>query len=213
MAKQKTTSNKSASKRFLYILLPFVLPICLIALGILMLANEDLVNSVFSAFGILLALIGLVEVVIYASRRKYEVQPQFLITGIVLLVVGIGLIIVPFTVNKLIPVIIGICVLASGVSGAVNTFTFRKEHSSVLIPLLFAITNCLLGIFILIYVLFINQNAGWNVIGILMIISGALRVINEILARIAVPSSSVVVETTAAPTSDGAENSSQSQEG
>lgn len=183
------------TKRVFYILLPFVLPLCLIILGILMLVNETFIDKLFLGIGILLALIGLVEIVVYASRHKYEVQTQFLITGIILMVVGTLLMIIPFTINTLIPVLIGICVLASGFSGAVNTMTFRQENSNVLIPILFAVTNMLLGIFILIYVLFVNQNAGWNIIGILMIISGALRIINEVLARIAVPKTSGVVET------------------
>lgn len=193
--KPKAPKTKS-SKRILYILFPFILPLCLILMGILLLVNEELFNNIFLAFGVLIALIGLVEVVVYASRRKFEVQTQYLVTGIILIVVGAVLIIVPFTVNKLIPVLIGVCILASGISGAANTLTFRKEESSVLAPMIFAMTNCLLGAFILIYVLFVNQNAGWNVIGVLMIISGVLRMINEVLARIFVPKSSHVVETT-----------------
>ena len=184
----KSKSEKSrAAKRISYILLPFVLPLCLIALGILMLANETLVSRVFIAFGILVALIGLIDVVIYASRRKYEVQPRFLITGLILLALGAVLIIIPATVNTLIPVLVGICVLAFGISGISNTFSFRQPNTSVLIPIIVAVTNCLLGLFILIYVLFVNRNTGWNVIGILMIISGVLRIFNEILARISVP--------------------------
>ncbi|MGN1404270.1 MAG: DUF308 domain-containing protein [Ruminococcus sp.] len=200
--KPKSPKSKS-SKRTLYVLLPFVLPLCLIGMGILLLVNENLFNKIFLSFGILIALIGLIEVVIYASRRKFEVQTQYLVTGVILMVIGAILIIVPFTVNTLIPVLIGICILASGISGAVNTMTFRKENSSVLIPMIFAITNCLLGVFILIYVLFVNQNAGWNIIGILMIISGVLRLVNEVLARISVPkSSAAVVETVCTDTAD-----------
>lgn len=188
----KTKSN--LSKRILYILLPYVLPLCLIALGIVLLINEALLNQIFLAFGILVALIGLIEIVVYASRRKYEVQQKFLVTGIILLILGAILMIVPFTINTLIPVLIGVCILGSGISGIANTLSFRSENSSILIPILFALTNCLLGIFILIYVLFVNQNAGWNVIGIFMIISGALRIINEIAARTAAPKVSKVVE-------------------
>ncbi len=192
----KSKSEKStASKRISYVLLPFVLPLCLIALGILMLADEALITKVFIAFGSLVALIGLIDVVIYGSRRKYEEQPRYLVTGILLLVIGAILIIIPATVNTLIPVLVGICVLASGISGFSNTMSFRQPNSNILIPTIVAITNCLLGAFILIYVLFVNQNVGWNVIGILMIISGVLRIFNEILARISVPKQASVSET------------------
>ncbi len=191
----KPSSKKSPfARRTLYVLLPFVLPLCLIALGILLLVNETLITNVFLGLGALAALIGLIEIVIYASRRKYEVQPRYLVYGILLLVIGIALIIIPLTVNTLIPVLIGVCVLVSGLSGIANTLSFRQENTSVLIPILFAVTNCLLGLFILIYVLFVNTSAGWNVLGIFMIISGVLRILNEILARIAVPKSSGVTE-------------------
>lgn len=186
--------NPLKSKRILNVLLPFILPLCLIGMGILLLTNEKMFNNIFLAFGILVTLIGLVEIVVYASRRKYEVQTQYLITGTILLVVGAILIIIPITVNTLIPILIGICVLGTGISGAVNTMSFRKENASILIPMLFAVTNSLLGVFILIYVLFINKDSGWNVIGILMIISGVLRILNEMLARISVPKSAGVVE-------------------
>lgn len=156
--------------------------------------NENLFDHIFLAFGALIALIGLVEIVIYASRRKYEVQMQFLVTGCILLVVGALLIIVPLTVNTLIPMLIGICILGCGISGIANTLAFRLENSSIIAPMIFAVTNCLLGVFILIYVLFVNQSTGWHVIGVLMIISGALRMINEVLARIHVPKMTSVKE-------------------
>lgn len=105
--------------------MPFVLPLCLIVLGVLMLVNETLITRIFLCLGILTALAGLVEVVIYASRRKYEVQMRFLIRGIVLLVIRAILIIIPAAVNKLIPALIGIFILTAGISGISNTISFR----------------------------------------------------------------------------------------
>ena len=86
--------------------------------------------------------------------------------------------------------------MGSGISGITNTLAFRREDTNILASMLFAVTNCLLGVFILIYVLFISDQAGWNVIGILMIISGVLRLINEIIARVAPKHSGAVIETT-----------------
>ena len=128
MKKDSRTSQRSKkSKQLVYVLLPFVLPLCLIAIGILLMVNETLIDKLFLGLGILGALIGLVEVVIYASRRKYEVQPQYLVNGIIWLVVGAALILIPFTINRFIPVLISLCVIASGISGVMNTLTFRKE--------------------------------------------------------------------------------------
>ena len=167
------------SKRMFYVIFPFVLPLCLIALGILLQVNEKLVNGIFTTLGILIAVIGLIEVVVYASRRQCQPpQPaKTLTTGIILLILGALLIILPFTINKLIPIILGICVLCNGISGIVNTMEFRKADTNIVASMLFAVTNCLLGI------------------GILMIISGVLRMINEIVARLAPKYSGNVVET------------------
>ena len=109
MKKDSRTSQRSKkSKQLVYVLLPFVLPLCLIAIGILLMVNETLIDKLFLGLGILGALIGLVEVVIYASRRKYEVQPQYLVNGIIWLVVGTALILIPFTINRFIPVLISL---------------------------------------------------------------------------------------------------------
>ena len=110
MKKDSRTSQRSKkSKQLVYVLLPFVLPLCLIVIGILLMVNETLIDKLFLGLGILGALIGLVEVVIYASRRKYEVQPQYLVNGIIWLVVGAALILIPFTINRFIPVLISLC--------------------------------------------------------------------------------------------------------
>ena len=192
MKKDSRTSQRSKkSKQLVYVLLPFVLPLCLIAIGILLMVNETLIDKLFLGLGILGALIGLVEVVIYASRRKYEVQPQYLVNGIIWLVVGAALILIPFTINRFIPVLISLCVIASGI----NTLTFRKEGATIFVPVLFAVTNIVLGAFLFIYVMWINKSAGYSVIGILLIISGVIRIVNEILARTSVPKAAQVVET------------------
>ena len=89
------------SKRMFYVIFPFVLPLCLIALGILLQVNEKLVNGIFTTLGILIAVIGLIEVVVYASRRQCQPpQPaKTLTTGIILLILGALLIILPFTIK------------------------------------------------------------------------------------------------------------------
>lgn len=187
----------AASRRLVYVMLPFVLPLCLIAVGVLMIVNESFVTRLLLVCGIVVALVGLIEVVIYCARRKYEMQPQFLVSGVILLILGALLIIVPAAVNTWIPVLVALCVLVAGVSGVSNTLAFRQEDSTIAAPIVVALLTVALGIFILIYALFINPNAGWNVIGILMIISGALRIVNEVLARIRFPKQASVRETTA----------------
>ena len=87
------TPKTKFGKQMLYILLPFVLPLCLIILGIVLLANAKVVNGIFLALGILIALVGLVEVVIYASRKKFHPESRYLVTGIILMVIGALLII------------------------------------------------------------------------------------------------------------------------
>ena len=128
------TPKTKFGKQMLYILLPFVLPLCLIILGIVLLANAKVVNGIFLALGILIALVGLVEVVVSASRKKFHPESRYLVTGIILMVIGALLIILPFTINNLIPIILGLSVLGSGISGITNAPGFPPrgyQHSGI----------------------------------------------------------------------------------
>ena len=59
--------KSAASKRTFYILIPFVLPLCMIAMGILLMVNEDFFNKVFMILGSILAFVGLIKIILYAS--------------------------------------------------------------------------------------------------------------------------------------------------
>ena len=47
--------KSAASKRTFYILIPFVLPLCMIAMGILLMVNENFFNRIFMILGSILA--------------------------------------------------------------------------------------------------------------------------------------------------------------
>lgn len=203
--------KSAASKRTFYILIPFVLPLCMIAMGILLMVNEDFFNKVFMILGSILAFVGLIKIILYAAQKTTTASQKPLFSGIAFLMVGVLLIVLPFAVNTLIPVLIGLAILSSGISGVANTMAFRREGENLIVPLLFAITNCILGIFVLIYVLVINSYSGWNILGILMIISGVLRIFNEIAARLCGKSNpnihaSAPIETSAEPIPESEEN-------
>lgn len=202
--------KSAASKRTFYILIPFVLPLCMIAMGILLMVNENFFNRIFMILGSILAFVGLIKIILYAAQN-YHGLAKAAFSGIAFLMVGVLLIVLPFAVNTLIPVLIGLAILSSGISGVANTMAFRREGENLIVPLLFAITNCILGIFVLIYVLFINSYSGWNILGIFMIISGVLRIFNEIAARLCGKSNpnihaSATIETSAEPIPESEEN-------
>ena len=61
--------KSAASKRTFYILIPFVLPLCMIAMGILLMVNENFFNKVFMILGSILAFVGLIKIILYAAQK------------------------------------------------------------------------------------------------------------------------------------------------
>jgi len=66
------TKQKSSSNKKLLGIMQFIMPLLLIALGILLIRRRDALNNVFMAIGIFIALIGLIYTVIYLATKQYE---------------------------------------------------------------------------------------------------------------------------------------------
>ena len=95
--------QKTKKSSFFNWLLPFIGPVLLIAIGILLLVNSDLLNKICIVCGSILALLGFTEIVIYSATVKYEKRPRILGTGIILLVLAAIFILIPITFDLLKP--------------------------------------------------------------------------------------------------------------
>ena len=74
--------KSAASKRTFYILIPFVLPLCMIAMGILLMVNENFFNKVFMILGSILAFVGLIKIILYAAQKTAATSQKPLFCGL-----------------------------------------------------------------------------------------------------------------------------------
>ena len=140
--------------------------------------NSDLLNKICIVCGSILALLGFTEIVIYSATVKYEKRPRILGTGIILLVLAAIFILIPITFDLLIPFFIGAFVLLSGIGGFVETVRITQRDTRWILAFLFDLAIIVLGAVILFN---IWSGIVYQLIGILLIISGSLNVIEQIL--------------------------------
>jgi uncharacterized membrane protein HdeD (DUF308 family) len=178
MSKSETT-QKSSKKllNFVQVILPFLL----IALGILLIKQRDALNTVFTAIGAVIALLGLIYAVIYFSTKQYESRPSYLAIGLGLLIIGGILVVIPFLADTFIPFCIGLFVLISGISSFVDAWQIKKVSPNWQIPMLFSILIILMGVAVLLCT-FHMSGVVWIVIGVILIASGVMRLINSIIS-------------------------------
>lgn len=181
MAKSKT---KPVSSGKLSSVLQMLMPLLLIALGVLLIMQRNALNSVFSSIGIFLALLGLICVVIYCATKQYEKKPPYLVMGIGLLLFGGIFIAIPFFADQLIPFCIGLFILINGISGIRDAWQMKRISSSWQVLMVFAVLITLMGIATLVCAFHLS-GVVWVVIGVLLIISGAMRLFNAFLSLIA----------------------------
>ncbi len=171
----KVKSKKGSLSRLLNLLMP----IFFIVLGILMIANPSLMQTIFLIICILILEGCLIELVIYFAVRPYEKKPRHLRSGIALGVIGTALILIYYFMKSLIPFCIGIILCISGVGGMIKTFRRKDAHYPWQASTAINALIVLMGIVVLIFTFFTSWI--WILAGILMIISGLLRLINSFL--------------------------------
>ncbi len=176
-----TPNKKQSSQKKLLSIMQFVMPLLLIALGILLIRRRDALNTVFMTIGIFIALIGLIYTVIYYATKQYEKKPSYLASGIGMLLIGGIIIIIPFLADTFIPFCIGLFILVSGISGLTDALQLKKFSADWQIPLCFSVLITLMGIAILICTFYLS-GVVWIVIGVMLIISGVMRLINAVIS-------------------------------
>lgn len=189
-----TPNKKTSSQKKLFSIMQFVMPLLLIALGILLIRRRDALNTVFMTIGIFIALIGLIYTVIYYATKQYEKKPPYLASGIGLLLIGGIIIVIPLLADTFIPLCIGLFILVSGVSGLIDALQLKKFSTDWQIPLSFSVLITLMGVAVLICTFYLS-GVVWIVIGVMLIISGLMRLVNAVIsARAKKKHGTVVIE-------------------
>ena len=176
-----TPNKKTSSQKKLFSIMQFVMPLLLIALGILLIRRRDALNTVFMTIGVFIALFGLIYTVIYYATKQYEKKPPYLASGIGLLLIGGIIIVIPLLADTFIPFCIGLFILVSGVSGLIDALQLKKFSTDWQIPLSFSVLITLMGVAVLICTFYLS-GVVWIVIGVMLIISGLMRLVNAVIS-------------------------------
>lgn len=130
--------------------------------------------------GILLLVAGFNNVISYSKNRDLSVSKTLLVFGILLIIMGAFLIIKPTFIGKIVPSIIGVCLIINSIEKLLYlNYLNEKNSDNYVISLISGIIILLAGIFLL-----FNPLSGTlivtQIIGILIIIYSVMDLIEKI---------------------------------
>lgn len=144
--------------------------------GILFTNAEKVVSTAALIFGIILATIGILEIVIYILKRKKEVNnPVDLGRGLALIGISCIFIFASNVVEQIIRFIIGAWILFSGISRLINVLSFSNKNTKFVPLLIVAILLICIGIYTIVI-----GDVVLSTIGIIMMIYAAIDIIGYI---------------------------------
>ena len=154
--------------------------IATIALGIFLAAKPDILAKICVVAGIVVAVAGVFLIAAYfLGKRENGSQ---MVYGILLLLGGVLLSIIPSALDFLVPMLFGFWVLFSGITGAYRNIRLRQVHHFWWIGLLICLAIAGLGIFLMTRTFHFVETTT-KLIGIALIIHGVLRLVPAIMAR------------------------------
>lgn len=166
-----------------------------LVIGIVFTAKPNILSTVCLWAGIALCAAGAVGVLLYFIKKR--TITAFLGYGVLALVLGMFLIIVPSLLKFLIPVLFGAWILLSSGSGLYRNFSLRREHRLWWVGFLLCAVGACLGLYVMTRPVQIIESTV-RMIGIVMIVFAVLRVVSCFMARhyYANPPSGEVIDVT-----------------
>ena len=154
-----------------------------IIIGVLLVIfKRDSLNVILIISGVFLAIDGVIA--LFGGIQSKLVIP--IVIGGVMLALGIALIILPNLFSDIFMVLLGILLILMGVTGALSILDNDKTSiPNIVFSAVIAVAMVVAGVFAIIYM---DDAKDWVMIliGVLMIITGALNVCAGLLARQAV---------------------------
>ena len=122
------------------------------ALGAAMLIAPDVSQQVFCyAFGIVLALCGVLQVASYfVSGKKTVLGMLMMVGGLIAAVAGGWILLSPGSVLKLTVIVMGILLLYHGVMDVKYAFDVKAAEGKAGLPLVFGMLTCAVGVLLLV---------------------------------------------------------------
>ncbi|MBR0485836.1 MAG: DUF308 domain-containing protein [Oscillospiraceae bacterium] len=148
--------------------------------GIILTAKPDFLTSACKALGGLCCTAGgILLLLCLFPKLRFQQNISY---GILFLVAGILLEVVPSLLKFLIPVLFGFWILSSSVSGMYRNFSFRQEVSGWRTGFVLCALSALLGIYVMTRPMSV-MNDTVRIIGIGFLIHAVIRLISSFLGR------------------------------
>lgn len=129
--------------------------------------------------GILLLIVGTSNVLNYSKNRDLAVTKTLLIVGVVLFIIGLFLILKPTFIGKIVPAVIGVCLIINALEKLMYLkYLEDKKSESYMISLISGIVIMIVGI-----VLLFNPLSGTlivtQIIGVIIVIYSVMDIIEK----------------------------------
>ncbi len=157
-----------------------LISIITLAVGALLTAKPDIITTVCKFVGRLGILAGIILLILYAIPKTCT--PEKRSYGILFLVAGLLLCLIPALLKFLIPVLFGGWILTSSISGMYRNFSFRHHVSNWQIGFILCTLSAILSIYIITRPI-TAMNETVKIIGIGCMIHAVLRIVSSVLGR------------------------------
>lgn len=129
--------------------------------------------------GILLLILGINNVLNYSKNRDLAINKTLLVVGVILFIIGIFLIVKPTFIGKIVPSIIGVCLIINALEKLMYLgYITDKNSEQYMISLISGIIIMIAGIFLL-----FNPLSGTlivtQIIGVIIVIYSVMDIIEK----------------------------------
>lgn len=155
--------------------------IVFILIGLLLFLDPaGFVELISYMIGMLLLIIGVNNVLNYSKNRDLAVNKTLLVVGVILFIIGIFLIVKPTFIGKIVPSIIGVCLIIKAIEKLMYlSYINDKNSEQYMISLISGIIIMIAGIFLL-----FNPLSGTlivtQIIGVIIVIYSVMDIIEKI---------------------------------
>jgi len=155
--------------------------IVFILIGLLLFLDPaGFVELISYMIGMLLLIIGTNNVLNYSRNRDLAVNKTLLVVGVILFIIGIFLIVKPTFIGKIVPSIIGVCLIIKAIEKLMYlSYISDKNSEQYMISLISGIIIMIAGIFLL-----FNPLSGTlivtQIIGVIIVVYSVMDIIEKI---------------------------------
>jgi uncharacterized membrane protein HdeD (DUF308 family) len=144
--------------------------------GILFWYNDEIISTLSMIVGIILAVSGIVEIIVYVVNKKKQIDYLApVIRGIIFIGLSILFIFGANIINQIVRFVVGAWILFSGINRLIQTLAISKRSKKFLPLLLVSILLIAIGVYSIVY-----GDVIISTIGIIMMVYSAIDIIGYI---------------------------------